>query len=205
MTYKLLPTWQHVKQLADKILILYREIETAGSPPTGVEGKRIVRAYRSEMDRKSKHQLDELRRKVVQHLENQNQFKLEKHLKYLGDKYDVEIDKIKTYMASKGNFSREDRERFRHKIREVEQMKKDHIRKDREYLNMRFSKELKLRADHMMKQFIYKLAPQGFHFRLKYAMDTYGGRAYAGSMVISADRENRGEWKKILSFTAPRK
>ena len=40
------------------------------------------------------------------------------------------------------------------------------------------------------------------NWRLKYGLDTYGGKAYAGSVVISREYE-KNKWHTFKSYTAP--
>jgi hypothetical protein len=204
MKYKLLPTWQHVRKLSYKIENLFRKIETAGSPPTGVAGKRIARAFRSEIDKKSKHMIAEWRKKIEKYFEQEKQRMVEQHLQTIRAEYDVKIEYLRQSAATQKAGGADNKRTLQRKAK-LEREKTLRLRKESERANHEIDKGHKERVDGYMEEYKRKLAPQGFHFRLKFAIDTYGGKAYAGSMVMSSDPKGRGEWRKLGSVTAPTK
>ena len=208
MRYKLLPTWQHVEALTRKIEHLFRKIQTAGSPPTGVEGKRIVRAYRSEIDKKSKHEIAKWRKKIEKHYEQEKQKMIMAGVKNVRIPFDEKIEQLEQTMRNEtvGRFSwgGGGRLKLEKELANLKREKELRMKSEQEHLNHILSEKFKTRVDHEVEIFKRKLAPHGFYFRLKYAIDTYGGRAYAGSMVLATDPEGKG-WRKMGSITAPRK
>jgi len=206
MKYKLLPTWHLVMKHAKQVENLFRKIETAGSPPTGVAGTRIARAFRSEIDKKSKHMIAEWRKKIEKKYDQQKKTMLKAALKGIRKSYDSRIFEKKHWLKfNKYNFSEQLVESYRKIIANLEREKELRIKKEPENLSKKFDQVFKVKIDAEVEQFTRKLAPRGFHFRLKYAFDTYGGKAYAGSMVLAADPKGRGEWRKMGSMTAPTK
>lgn len=213
MKYKLLPTWLHVDLLSRKIEQLFRKIQIAGSPPAGVEGKRIVRAYRSEIDKKSKHEIAKWRKKVERKYAPLKENFLEDSAKKARAAADAKIENLQTYYddimrpghGRHRGLNVKLQQETRRKLDNLKKNKKRFILHEVETASMLFDQKHKRIIDHEVDLLKRRLAPKGFNWRLKFAIDTYGGRAYAGSMVLSLDPKGKGEWRKMGSITAPTK
>ena len=199
LNYKLLKTRKLLLQHVSEVMSLFSKVDNLPLP-RGVKGRRIVRGFRSEMDRKHKDMLDEmLEAREKDEKYKQKQWR-EISMKRITYAYDSKIEQWKQWVENKGHLTKEDHASFKKELKLLVAQRDWELRNTEHKLKRQSERYMKLRMEAHRGDIMARMGT--FVYRFKYVMDTYGGQIFRGTAICS-EKTQKG-WKKYKEFVAPK-